>query len=303
MSNKPKPVYSMPDYAGLNAQIAAKEREGTTGAAAPGLNSAGIVSYRQPQRPGNQSPYIPITGPQVIYRPTREQAQSLGGGVTAPPMPQTWIPANIADDKTFFGGGYFTGPAGRAYAGELEAWAKTIHSQSTGGSLWEEAVGQSEWLTEQGQYITPYQLVAQWASDGGGVRDLFSGGSGSSGGGGGYSGGGGGGGTSSTTVYTNKEDARSLINALALKMIGRTVNDSEFETYYQTLRGAEAANPTVVSMAGSGVVQESGLGAAGREEILTDAFRENEDYADYQVGGRMVDMFQQYLSERGVFDG
>lgn len=282
----------------LNDEVEQEETEARGGPV--GWGSSGLIGWNQPNRPGNDSQYIPVnSGPG--YMPTADQAQRLTDQGIAPAP--TWVPANVAQSTLFYGGGYFTGSAGRAYAAELEAWAKTIHSNSTGNSLWEDAVIQSEFLaTDMGRYITPYEIIQAWANNGGGVKDLFSSGGGGSYGGGGY-GGGGYSATSSTMVLSNREDARLMIDSLALRMIGRTVNDSEFEDYYQTLLEAERSNPTVVTQTGDTVTQQSGLGAAGREQILTDAFRENEDYADFQVGGRMVDMFQQYLNERGVFDG
>lgn len=275
-------------------EVAAEEA-----AASSGLNSAGrpggVVSFTRPSAPGNESQYIPIT-PGVGFTPTADMQQNLiGRGIQPQP---TWVPANVADSRLFYAGGYYSGQAGRAYAAELEAWAKTISVNSSGNTLWEEAVKLSEFEADMGRVVPPYTFVEAWAADGGGVRDLFQ----SSGGGSGYYGGGGGG--SSTSInLTNREDARAVIDQLAISMIGRTVDDKEFEKYYQVLTSAERANPTTVAMEGGTVVQQSGLGSSGRQAILEQALRENEDFADFQMGSQMIGMFQRYLQEREVFSG
>jgi hypothetical protein len=188
-------------------------------------------------------------------------------------------------------------PAMRGY---FEAVGKQTNSNGRG--IYNDYVDRSSELASMGVYKDPITLF--WEDMGPNGNGPIGSDSSSSGGGGYYGGGGGSySGTSSTTVLSNREDARVMIDSLALKMIGRTVNEAEFEDYYQALLSAEKSNPTVVTQAGDSVTQQSGLGAAGREQVLTEAFRENDDYADFQVGGRMVDMFQEYLSERGVFNG
>lgn len=172
-------------------------------------------------------------------------------------------------------------------------------SNTNGRGLYNDYVDRSAELSGMGVYKDPLTLF--WEDYGSGNLPGSDGGSS----GAGYYGGGGGSysGTTSTTVLSNKEDARAMIDALALRMIGRTVNDKEFQDYYETLLSAERSNPTVVTQSGDSVTQQSGLGAAGREQILKDAFRQDDEFADFQVGGQMVDMFERYLDERGVFLG
>lgn len=167
----------------------------------------------------------------------------------------------------------------------------------SGHSLYNDYVEFSAFRGGEGVMVSPWELLMNdLASGAAGLKDPGGGGPGS------YGGGGGGGG-GSTVVLSNREDARSVIDTLALQMIGRTVNDEEFENYFSALGAAERANPTTVSMEGSTAVQQSGMTAAGREQVLKDELRLNDDFAEFQVGGQMVGMFQQYLNEKGVFNG
>ena len=164
----------------------------------------------------------------------------------------------------------------------------------SGHSLYNDYVEFSAFRGGEGVMVSPWELLMNDLATGSAqLKDPNGSGSGS------YGGGGGG----STVVLSNREDARSVIDTLALQMIGRTVNDKEFENYFSALGAAERANPTTVSMEGSTAVQQSGMTAAGREQVLKDELRLNDDFAEFQVGGQMVGMFQQYLNEKGVFNG
>lgn len=222
-----------------------------------------------------------------------------------------WAPKSVVGGPMFFGGGYFTGPQGQAYALELERAARTIHPNSTGNSLWEMAVDQSEWLASTGQIVTPYELIRQYFESGGGVYDAARGGSpgggGYSYGGGGY-GGGYGGGSVGQVNLTNPEDARAVINQLSLQMLGRTVSDKEFKQYYKSLNELEMSSPQTVRMdvdADGNPVQvvEGGLGAEGRTAALQESMRGAKDYNEYTIGSQAADLMMQYLQKRGMFSG
>jgi len=182
--------------------------------------------------------------------------------------------------------------------GEQKLWERAgAELGRSGHSLYADYVELSAYASTDGARISPFELLMSDLSRG--AATLADDGSGS--GSGSY--GGGGGGSNSTIVLSNREDARSVIDTLALQMVGRTVNDKEFEQYFSALNAAERANPTVVSMEGGSVVQQSGMSSAGREQVLADQLRKNDDFAEFQVGGQMVGMFQQYLNEKGVFNG
>lgn len=275
------------------------------GPSTAGSGWRGTYSFQQPPAYQN-SQQVPLR-------------RGAGGYSGIPLTAPYWAPASVVASPTFYGGGYFSGPQGREFALQLEAMARTVHTNSTGGTMWDTFTTQSAWLaTEQGGgvIVTPYELAAQWAADGGGVYDQArgigpGGGSGSysySGGGGGYYGGGGGGASVGSVNLTNPEDARAVINQLSLQMLGRTVTDREFKQYYKSLTDLEMSSPQTVRMdvddEGNPVqVVEGGLGAEGRTAGLQESLRGAKDYNEYTLGSQAVSLMSRYLQERGVFRG
>lgn len=279
---------------------AAAQQDG--GPSTAGSGWTGTYSWQQPAAYQN-SPQVPLR-------------RGAGGYSGIPLTAPYWAPSNVVSSPTFYGGGYFSGPQGRNFALQLEAMARTVHTNSTGGTMWDTFVTQSAWLaTEQGGgvIVTPYELAAQWAADGGGVYDQARGnmpGGGSysyGGGGGGYYGGGGGGSVGSVNL-TNPDDARAVINQLSLEMLGRTVTDKEFRRYYKALTDLEMSKPQTVRMdvdADGNPIQvvEGGLGPEGRTAALQESIRGSKDFNEYAIGSQAVDLMSQYLQERGVFRG
>jgi hypothetical protein len=107
---------------------------------------------------------------------------------------------------------------------------------------------------------------------------------------------------------TNPEDARAVINQLSLQMLGRTVTDREFKTYYKSLTELEMSSPQTVRMdvddKGNPVqVVEGGLGAEGRTAALQESLRDSKDYNEYTIGSQSADLMMQYLQKRGMFSG
>jgi len=276
---------------------------GDGGPGTSGTSWTGTYSWQQPPAYQN-SQQVPLR---------RGSGGYSGIPLTAP----LWAPSNVVSSPTFYGGGYFSGPQGRAFALQLEAMARTVHTNSTGGTLWDDFTAQSAWLASPqggGVIITPYELAAQWAADGGGAYDQArgidptssGGGSGSYGGGGG--GGYGGGASVGQVNLMNPEDARAVIDQLAMQMIGRMVTDREFKQYYKALNKVEMANPATARMGvdadGNPVqVVEAGLGAEGRTAALQDIVRGNKNFNEFAIGSQMTDLMSQYLQKRGIFRG
>lgn len=195
----------------------------------------------------------------------------------------------------------------------MKRTAKAIDYRGSAQGLWDKCVEISRSEAAEGRFIAPEEVYSQFVSSGlwpdpsqydGGS----SGGSSYYGGGGGGYGGGGGGGTSASVTLSNPEDARAVINDLAIQMIGRTVTDKEFKQYYQSLNKAERANPTISSMSfgpDGTPTQETiaGLGAEGRTAAIQDAIRGNESFNEYTIGSQAVSLMSRYLQERGVFGG
>lgn len=195
---------------------------------------------------------------------------------------------------------------------DMKRTAKAIDYRGSAQGLWDKCVEISRAEAAEGRFIAPEEVYSQFVGSG-----LWpdpsqydgsdsSGGGGYSYGGGGY--GGGGGGTSASVTLSNPEDARAVINDLAIQMIGRTVTDKEFKQYFQTLNKAERANPTIstLTVGPDGTpTQETtaGLGAEGRTAALQEAIRGNEGFNEYAIGSQAVSLMSRYLQERGVFGG
>jgi hypothetical protein len=277
---------------------------GGSGPASAGTQWRGTYSFQQPE-PYQNSMQVPLR-------------RGAGGYSGIPLTAPYWAPASVVNSPTFYGGGYFSGTQGREFALQLEALARTVHTNSTGGTMWDAFTTQSAWLATPeggGIIVTPYELAAQWAASGGGVYDQArgidgsdGGGSYSYGGGGGYGGGGYGGASVGSVNLTNPEDARAVINQLAVQMLGRTVSDREFKQYYQALNELEMSSPQTVRMdvddKGNPVqVVEGGLGAEGRTALLQEQLRTAKDFNEQTIGSQAVDLMGKYLQERGVFRG
>lgn len=122
----------------------------------------------------------------------------------------------------------------------------------------------------------------------------------SSGGGGGFGGGGGGGGDTSVNLM-NVNDARAVINAMASQMLGRTVTEKEFQSYYKTLLQLQKDNPQVVTMGEDGTVEVSqSIGNEGLQYALEAEMRQDEDFAINSVGTQAMGLLQEFVQSRMV---
>lgn len=191
---------------------------------------------------------------------------------------------------------------------------------TSAGAMFKRMLAESKMLASQGIFRSPVEILYDKVDAGvlnmsgpgsDGTGSSSSGGStyygGGGYGGGGY-GGGGGGASVGTVNLSNPEDARAVINNLALQMIGRTVTDREFKTYYKELNKAEMANPATVRMdvdkKGNPVqVVEAGIGAEGRTAAMQESLRGNESYNEFTLGSEAVNLMSRYLQERGIFRG
>ena len=81
----------------------------------------------------------------------------------------------------------------------------------------------------------------------------------------------GGTGAPTTRKYVNYSDpstAKNIVQASFRALTGRDPNEAEYSQFTKALRGAEAANPTVVTYSGRSQTQTGGL---DREQVLEDA--------------------------------
>lgn len=172
-------------------------------------------------------------------------------------------------------------------------------------SVWDEYAQRSAYESGYGRNMSPTDLLLMDLADGRvKLGDDDSGGGGYSyGGGGGF-----GGGAVGSVNLTNPDDARAVINQLAVQMLGRTVSEREFKRYYKALTELEMSSPQTVRMdvddKGNPVqVVEGGLGAEGRTALLQEQLRTAKDFNEQTIGSQAVDLMSRYLQERGVFRG
>ena len=92
-----------------------------------------------------------------------------------------------------------------------------------------------------------------------------------------------------------------MVNSLAAEMLGRTVNEKEFQQYYKSLLALQRKNPSTVTVddAGNTVVQDP-VGADGLRYNLEEQMRNTEDFVTNAVGTQALDFLESYIQTRRV---
>lgn len=108
-------------------------------------------------------------------------------------------------------------------------------------------------------------------------------------GGGGYSG------PQRTTTLQNEDDLRRMADQLSAQLVGRAVNDDEFEKALKSVRTAERENPTVTTSTTGSTVSESGISAEGRQDILERSLSKNPEAKDFTMATQMMGWFDEWL--------
>lgn len=101
-----------------------------------------------------------------------------------------------------------------------------------------------------------------------------------------------------------ESDIESTANALALEMLGRTLNNDEIARVTKRIRTAEYAQPDVTTPTGpGGTVAQQGLTAEGRQQILRDVISQNPEFEQFQVDSTVMDATLDYIKKkRAVVD-
>lgn len=269
------------------------------------------------------STYGPPMGGGYYGSSTASAADNRGQVAMGTPIAenlQTWpVGASRPGMYTYYSQYYHYVPVTTAQGGNLvntlprwqwdlfNAVAQARGGMSNVNSVFDEYAARSAYETGFGRNYSPTDLLLADLADG----RVTLGEDGSSSGGGGYYGGGGGyggGGSVGSVNLTNPDDARAVINQMALQMLGRTVTEREFKQYYKSLTELEMSKPQTVRMdvdADGNPVQvvEGGLGAEGRTAALEESLRGAKDFNEYTIGSQSVNLMTQYLQERGVFRG
>ena len=247
-----------------------------------GTCPAGETLVSSSATPTGGSSTQPATGGSSSTRPTYSSG-SYGGD---PRM--SWMPRRFTGGQSNIGSGDLYSPAladsrsgywNEAYsAGDSEAmWdllgedqaqfefvAEQMGRGKTGAGLYADLVAASAVGVQQGQRVSPWDLL---------YRKAVSMGLDGPGGGGRRSGGG-----VAAPVAAQPDEVKRVMNSLASDLLGRTLSDKEFDRYYGSYKKAFSGNP------GMDMPQHG-----------TEALQSNEDYQEFQVASKFASAMNSVL--------
>ena len=104
-------------------------------------------------------------------------------------------------------------------------------------------------------------------------------------------------------VQQAESDINATANALALEMIGRPLNQKELNRVTKRIRTAEVEQPTISTGGKAMTVQQQGLTAQGREDILREVIAKRPEFEKFQLDTTVMDAMNAYVQEkRAVID-
>jgi hypothetical protein len=173
-------------------------------------------------------------------------------------------------------------------------------------STYESYVERSGLASRKGLNMDPYHILLEDIARGAMPKWLLHGeddpdfmGGGGSGGGGGFGGGGGGGDTRIDLM--NEQDARAVVNSLASQMLGRTVDDKEFQKYYKSILELQKENPSTVEVGADGTVTaQQSIGNEGLKYNLEEQMRQTGDFVDTAIGTQGLALLEQFIQKRSI---
>jgi hypothetical protein len=179
----------------------------------------------------------------------------------------------------------------------------TVVAKSQGGrsgsALFTRYVRESKRLSDSGIRRSPIDIAYNVAFNRGILKDdgTFTapadGASvGGRGGRGGYSGP-----TASVTIAA-ESDVRATADAIAMEMIGRGINDEEYQRILKRTRSAEQTQPQVTTSGTGYSATQQGLTAEGRKDIVQNILAKKPEYEEFQKSTTLMDWFDRALSER-----
>lgn len=108
--------------------------------------------------------------------------------------------------------------------------------------------------------------------------------------------------TASRTMMA-ESDIRATANALAIELIGRSVDDKELEKITRRMRMAEVQQPQITTSTTGSSVTQQGLTSQGREDILRDLISKNPEYQNFQVDTTVLDAMTGFINEKKQVSG
>ena len=100
-----------------------------------------------------------------------------------------------------------------------------------------------------------------------------------------------------------ESDITATANALAMEMIGRTLNQKELDRVTKRIRTAEQEQPQVTTGGVQRTETTQGLTAQGREDILREVIAQRPEFEQYQLDTTVMDAMDNFIQEkRAVVD-
>jgi hypothetical protein len=183
------------------------------------------------------------------------------------------------DDST----GYLT----LALKEDLDKMAKEMGtSSSTGKGLWTRAVTNSFNASKKGRRVSPFESIQAIYSDyskkleeDGGKKKKYTG-------------------PTSSVTLANESDLRETANAVASAVLGRGIEDDEFQEVLKKIRKQEVAQPSISTPSTGYNVTQGGLSADGRKNIIRDSLMKGPEAEDYGKATKMMGVFAKALEMR-----
>lgn len=100
-----------------------------------------------------------------------------------------------------------------------------------------------------------------------------------------------------------ESDVRATANEVAIELLGRPLDQDEFNRVLRKTRKAEQAQPTVTTRSTGKTVTQQGLTAQGRDDILREVISKNPEYEQFQVETTVLDAMLNFVNKKRQVSG
>ena len=159
-------------------------------------------------------------------------------------------------------------------------------SSSTGKGLWTRAVANSYNASKKGQKVSPFESIqaiyseySEELEEDEGKKRKYTG-------------------PTSSVTLANESDLRETANAVASAVLGRGIEDDEFQEVLKKIRKQEVAQPSISTPSTGYNVTQGGLSADGRKNIIRDSLMKGPEAEDYGKATKMMGVFAKALEMR-----
>ena len=100
-----------------------------------------------------------------------------------------------------------------------------------------------------------------------------------------------------------ESDVRATANDVAIELLGRPLDQDEFNRVLRKTRKAEQAQPNVTTKSTGQTMTQQGLTAQGREDILREVISKNPGYEQFQVETTVLDAMLNFVNKKKQVSG